>query len=328
MGIVYEAVHVLLDKRVALKILPLQVPADARQLERFFREARIAAGLKHPNIVPVFDVGHFGNAAYFAMKHIQGRSLDRILRLMHSAADPAFRPGFDLTSQAYEILSEAAKANLAANPVSETARRIRAGLPARFEDYLRWVASIGIQAATGLAYAHDQKLIHRDIKPSNLLLDKSGVLWIADFGLARKIEDPALTLSGMLVGTPRYMSPEQAETALRSVDQRTDVYSLGATLYELLTCRPVFEGKTPQEVLLNVLMREPVAPRRLNPAIPEDLETAVMKAMAKRPEDRYQSTREFAEDLHRCCSWSPSGQGGLDHGTVPSVGTGDENTSG
>jgi len=283
----------------------LQVPADARQLERFFREARIATGLNHPNIVPVFDVGHVDSAAYFTMKYVEGRSLDRILRLMQSPADPASQPAFDLTPQAYQVLPEGVKAALSANPISETAGRIRAGVPARFEDYLQWVANIGIQAAKGLAYAHEHKLIHRDIKPSNLLLDKKGVLWIADFGLARRIEDPALTLSGMPMGTPRYMSPEQAEAAKRPVDQRSDVYSLGATLYELLTCRPVFEGQTPQEVILKMLVREPVAPRRLTPAIPEDLETVVMKAMAKRPEDRYQSASDLGNDLRRWLHMEP-----------------------
>ena len=171
--------------------------------------------------MPVLDVGHVDNAAYFAMKYVEGHSLDRILRLMQSRVDPAFPLAFDLTPQAYEILPEGAKAALQADPVSETAGRIRAGVPARFEDYLQRVADIGIQAAQGLAYAHDHKLIHRDIKPSNLLLDRKGVVWVADFGLARRIEDPALTLSGMLMGTPRYMSPEQAEAAKRPVDQWT-----------------------------------------------------------------------------------------------------------
>jgi len=305
MGIVYEAVHVLLDKRVALKVLPLQAPVDARQLERFFREARIAASLKHSNIVPVFDVGHIDNAAYFAMKYVAGHSLDRILRLMQTPADPSSQSASDLASQAYQALPESAKAALSDHRAAEAAGRIRAGVPALFEDYLRWVANIGIQAAKGLAYAHEHRLIHRDIKPSNLLLSKQGVLWIADFGLARRFEDPIVTLGGMLVGTPRYMSPEQAEATIRLVDQRSDVYSLGATLYELLTCRPVFEGQTPQEVLLKILVREPVAPRRLNPAIPKDLETIVVKAMAKNPEDRYQSARDLANDLRRWLQMEP-----------------------
>jgi serine/threonine protein kinase/TRAP-type C4-dicarboxylate transport system substrate-binding protein len=305
MGIVYEAVQVLVEKRVALKVLPLQPPADARQLERFFREARITAGLHHPNIVPVLDVGQIADSAYFAMQYIDGHGLDRILRLMQPSEQPPDLPAFTLNSQPYQVLPEGAKAIGKDNAVRETAGRIRAGVPARWEDYLKWVAQLGIQAAAGLAYAHEHKLIHRDIKPSNLLLGKKGTLWIADFGLARSQDDPALTMTGVLLGTPRYMSPEQAEAARRQVDHRSDIYSLGATLYELLTWRPVFEGKTPQEILLAILVRDPVAPRRLRPSIPADLETIVMKAMARRPEDRYQSARALAEDLERWVQLKP-----------------------
>jgi serine/threonine protein kinase len=284
MGIVYEAVHILLEKRVALKVLPGRTDADAAHLERFFREARIAAGLHHTNIVPVFDVGQVSGTPYFAMQYIEGRGLDQILRIIQPAADQRESPDYGDTNKAIRNFID-------------PSTRIRAGLPSRLEDYFRWVADMGLQAAEGLAYAHERKVIHRDIKPSNLLLDKEGVLWIADFGLARKIEDPAVTQSGTLVGTPRYMSPEQAEAARRPIDLRSDIYSLGATLYELITCRPVFEGKTPQEVLSQIVTREPVAPRQLNPEIPADLAVIVMKAMAKRPEDRYQSARELADDL-------------------------------
>jgi serine/threonine protein kinase len=307
MGIVYEAIHILLEKRVALKVLPVRMPADAGHLERFFREARTAAGLHHTNIVPVFDVGQVAGTPYFAMQYIEGRGLDQVLRIMQSAAEQSLFAASS-TDSTRDAASEAQPSSGKEIPAreeegrarrgpSDPSARIRAGVPARLEDYFRWVAGIGIQAAEGLAYAHERKVIHRDIKPSNLLLDKEGVLWIADFGLARKIEDPAVTQSGTLVGTPRYMSPEQAEAAKRPIDLRSDIYSLGATLYELLTCRPVFEGKTPQEVLSQIVTREPVAPRQLNPAIPTDLAVIVMKAMAKRPEDRYQSARELADDL-------------------------------
>jgi serine/threonine protein kinase len=315
MGIVYEAIHVLLEKRVALKVLPVRTQADAGHLERFFREARTAAGLHHTNIVPVFDVGQVAGTPYFAMQYIEGRGLDQILRIMQSAADQspfAVSPS-DSTRDAASGAPSAAGQEIPAcekekqavpGPIDASAR-VRAGLPARLEDYFRWVANMGIQAAEGLAYAHDRKVIHLDIKPSNLLLDKQGVLWIADFGLARKIEDPAMTQSGAVLGTPRYMSPEQAEAAKRPVDQRSDIYSLGATLYELLTCRPVFEGKTPQDVLSQILAREPLAPRRLNPEIPADLATIVTKAMAKRPEDRYQSARELTDDLQHWQKMEP-----------------------
>jgi hypothetical protein len=202
MGIVYEAVHVLLEKRVALKVLPVRTPADAGQLERFFREARTAAGLHHTSIVPVFDVGQVAGTPYFAMQYIEGRGLDQILRIMQSAAEPGpLSPAF--SESTLEITSEAQASSEQENPARETGKRtvqdsmdssarIRAGLPASLKDYFHWIAGIGIQAAEGLASAHERKVIHRDIKPSNLLLDQQGVLWIADFGLARRIEDPAI----------------------------------------------------------------------------------------------------------------------------------------
>ncbi|MBN1567716.1 MAG: protein kinase, partial [Acidobacteria bacterium] len=316
MGIVYEAVHVLLEKRVALKVLPVRTLDGPERLERFFREARTAAGLHHTNIVPVFDVGQIAGTPYFAMQYIEGRSLDRILRTMQSAEGDGFSGELasDRTSGStsdmpvslsLEASSPKSKETRRAKTRSDRLGRIRAGLPARSDDYFRWVAGIGIQAAEGLAYAHERKIVHRDIKPSNLLLDNEGVIWIADFGLARKIDDPGMTQNGTLIGTPRYMSPEQAEAAKRPVDHRSDIYSLGATLYELLTCRPVFEGKTPQEVLMQIATREPVAPRKLSAAVPRDLETIVMKAMAKRPEDRYRSALELSDDLQRWLKLEP-----------------------
>jgi WD40 repeat protein/serine/threonine protein kinase len=287
MGIVYEAIHVMLEKRIALKILPIRTAGEAGHLERFFREARTAAGLHHTNIVPVFDVGQVEGMPYYAMQYIEGQGLDRILRQMQRAQGE----------------SDEAAAKSAEEPDIKTLKDLAEAAPAgvfdQSDEYFHWVAGIGIQAAEGLAYAHERKVVHRDIKPSNLLLDKQGVVWITDFGLARKIEDPAMTHSGTLVGTPRYMSPEQAQSAIRPVDHRSDIYSLGATLYELLTRRPVFEGKTPMDVISQILTREPVAPRRLNPKIPTDMATIVMKAMAKAPRDRYQSGQELAEDLQR-----------------------------
>jgi WD40 repeat protein len=167
------------------------------------------------------------------------------------------------------------------------------------------VAEAGVQAAEALAYAHARGVVHRDIKPSNLLLDGRGVVWVTDFGLARRLDDAALTHSGQLVGTPRYMSPEQAAAAKEPVDHRTDVYSLGATLYELLTRRPPFDGPTPLDVVLQILERTPVAPRRLDPKVPRDLETVILKAMARRREDRYQTAQELADDLRRFLAGEP-----------------------
>jgi hypothetical protein len=158
------------------------------------------------------------------------------------------------------------------------------------------VADWGLQAAEALVHAHARDVIHRDVKPSNLLLDCEGRIWLTDFGLAKRLDDVTLSMSGMLLGTPRYMSPEQA-AAQRTLDHRTDIYSLGATLYELATGEPVFTGTTPQDVISQILTAEPLPPRRHRPALPRDLETILMKCLAKEPVRRYASARDLAHDL-------------------------------
>ena len=158
------------------------------------------------------------------------------------------------------------------------------------------MARIGVQVADALEYAHRQGTLHRDIKPANLLLDNRGTVWIADFGLAKLADLDDLTHSGDMVGTLRYMAPEQFEG---KADARSDVYSLGLTLYELLTLRPAFDEKDRRRLIRQVTQEEPPRPRKLNPAIPRDLETIVVKAMACHPEHRYQTAGRLAADL-RC----------------------------
>ncbi len=175
--------------------------------------------------------------------------------------------------------------------------------PPRGSAYFRWVAEVGLQAADALAHAHHQGVIHRDVKPSNLLIDGRGNIWVTDFGLARRLADPGLTHHDSLLGTPRYMSPEQARTG--SIDGRTDVYSLGATLYELLTLRPPFDGRSAAELIEQIGQDEPAPPSTIDPRVPRDLETIVLKALAKRPADRYVTAAELAEDLARFLNHEP-----------------------
>ena len=165
--------------------------------------------------------------------------------------------------------------------------------------FCRHIARLGAEAADALDHAHGLGILHRDIKPANLLIDPLGALWITDFGLARFPSDLSLTHTGDLVGTLRYMSPEQALARRGVVDQRTDIYALGATLYELLTLRPAFDGRDHQELLRQIALDEPVRPRRLNPAVHRDLETIVLKAMAKEPSCRYPTAQDLALDLRR-----------------------------
>ncbi len=175
--------------------------------------------------------------------------------------------------------------------------------PPRGSAYFRWVAEVGIQSADALAHAHHQGVIHRDVKPSNLLIDGQGNIWVTDFGLARRLADPGLTHHDSLLGTPRYMSPEQARTG--AIDGRTDVYSLGATLYELLTLRPPFDGRSAAELVDQIGRDEPIPPSTLDPRVPRDLETIVLKALAKRPADRYATATELCEDLARFLNHEP-----------------------
>ena len=168
----------------------------------------------------------------------------------------------------------------------------------------REAARLALQAAEALAHAHDLGIIHRDVKPANLLVDRAGHLWVADFGLARFVDGGDLTQTGDVIGTLRYLSPEQARGRPK-LDARTDVYSLGATLYELATLRPAFDGHDRQELLRQIACDEPIPPRRLDPAISRDLERILASAMAKELDDRYGSATELADDLRRFLDGRP-----------------------
>ena len=165
------------------------------------------------------------------------------------------------------------------------------------------------QAADAMQAAHQQGLIHRDIKPTNIMVEKNEngewKLFICDFGLARGSETPNLTMTGMILGTPPYMAPEQARSETRMMDARTDVYALGATLYELLSGRPLYEGKNPAEILVKILDDDPPPIRNSNPLLPQDLQTIIFRCVEKNPERRYQSARSFADDLRRYLNGEP-----------------------
>jgi WD40 repeat protein len=188
-------------------------------------------------------------------------------------------------------------------PASDTVGPVGAALSTetspRNPAFYRSAAQLGIQAARALEHSHGLGVIHRDIKPTNLLVDARGNLWITDFGLAHVHNDTKLTLTGDIVGTLRYMSPEQALAQRVNVDHRTDLYSLGATLYELLTLEPTFTGNDRRELLRQIAFEEPRRPRQINKNIPLELETIVLKALEKNPAERYATAKEMADDLER-----------------------------
>jgi serine/threonine protein kinase len=281
MGVVYEAEQVSLRRKVALKVLPLAATLDPRRLQRFQNEARAAASLHHTNIVPVFAVGEQQGVHYYAMQLIAGQTLAAVLQELRGQAQP-------------QTTSPAAVESTAPQGALSTDAGVGSGA------YLGGVARLGAQAAEALDYAHQLGVVHRDVKPGNLMVDARGQVWVTDFGLALFQQGEAgLTLTGDLVGTLRYMSPEQALGKRIVIDHRTDVYSLGATLYELLTLQPVFPGTDRQEVLRQIAFEEPATLRTLNKAVPAELETIVLKALEKSPAERYATAQELADDLRR-----------------------------
>jgi serine/threonine protein kinase len=297
MGIVYEAEQLSLGRRVALKVLPFAAALDPKQLQRFRNEAQAAAHLHHPHIVPVYFVGAERGVHYYAMQLIDGQNLAAV------AAAAA-----ELPKDKGQRTKDKTGSSGTPSPTSrDSAAVTEGGFGARLStqrsgqaaDYFGTVARLTAQAADALEYAHAMGIVHRDVKPANLLLDNHGNLWVTDFGLAQFQANANLTQTGELLGTLRYMSPEQVGGPRGVVDHRTDVYSLGATLYELLTLRPIFEGSGRQTLLFQIMREEPRPPRAIDRAIPEELETIVLKAVSKDPADRYATAGAFAEDLRR-----------------------------
>lgn len=295
MGVVYEAVQLHLDRRVALKVLPFAAAWDQKQIARFRNEAQAAAQLHHPNIVPVFAVGEDRGVHYYAMQYVAGRSLDAVIEDLQAAAANRPSPGSTVATGGDTTGS------LALSRSTSPDRPRRATLA-----QCRTAAELGVQAALAIHHAHEYGIVHRDIKPSNLILDHTAKVWVADFGLARVQNGPGVTMTGDVVGTLRYMSPEQAAGRHAEVDGRTDVYGLGATLYELLTLQPLYPGDDREAIRLAIASADPVTPRSLNPDIPADLETIVLHAVAKNREDRYPTAEAFADDLERFLAGKPT----------------------
>jgi eukaryotic-like serine/threonine-protein kinase len=270
-GTVYRAYDPQLDREVALKVPQAGVLDSPKRIERFLREAKASAQLRHPHIIPIYDAGHDGSCYYMASAFIEGRTL--------------------------------------ADTIDEG------------ELNLRRAVQVVRDLAEALAYAHELGIVHRDVKPANVMVDAKGQPLLMDFGLAHRQdtvdkesiqpEDPGteareasgkLTRDGAVLGTPAYMAPEQAQG--KPAQPASDQYSLGVILYELLCGQTPFSGPI-QIVLFNVVHTEPNSPRSTKPEIPLDLETICLKAMSKRPEDRFASCQELADDLRRWLDGEP-----------------------
>jgi serine/threonine protein kinase/Flp pilus assembly protein TadD len=304
MGIVYEAVQLSLNRRVALKVLPFAAALDPRHLQRFRNEAQSAAQLHHSNIVPVFAVGCERGVHFYAMQFIDGQTFARVIKEMRATTGSDQPEDRDPSSEPISL--EVAQPPPVSN-VTET--KAVAALSTERSDgrteFFQTAARIGMRLAEALDYAHRQGVIHRDIKPANILLDAQGEVWITDFGLARLKNENGLTVSGDLLGTLRYMSPEQTTLNRTPIDHRTDIYSLGATLYELVALRPVFSSQERAVLLRQITSEEPSPLRRLDRAVPVELEIILTKALAKEPRARYETAQELADDLRRFLDHKP-----------------------
>ncbi len=286
MGVVYEAEQVSVGRRVALKILPFAALLSETRLERFRTESTAAARLQHSGIVQVYSVGCERGIHFYAMQLVDGPSLTDVI------ADLRQSPLPDTDQQ---------------QDSADTIVAGQAELLTRDDDdgHYRAVARIGREAAESLQYAHENGVLHRDIKPSNLLLDAAGHVWIADFGLARVDDATQLTRTGDILGTLRYMSPEQATGEHGKIDARSDVYGLGATLYELATLRPAFDSEDRRDISRQITAGHLVAPHTVDDRIPKPLSYIISKAMACQIDERYQSAQELADDLQRFLDGEP-----------------------
>ena len=338
MGVVYKAVDESLGRHVALKVLSHSRQVGPIQLIRFQREARAAALLHHTNIVPVFAVGLHEDVHFYAMQYIDGQSLDAVLReiirlrrdtgaektipqvrtdnisaslasglLIHRFRTQPIQADLD-TATPTPIAEPGAPSGATGSstgaeiPPEDGSSSISSLLRPKEGDYYRSIARLGVQAAEALAYAHSHGVLHRDIKPANLLLDLQGTIWVTDFGLSKAAGSEELTSPGEVVGTLRYMAPERFQG---KADPRCDVYSLGVTLYEMLTLEPAFTTSHRVELINKILHVEPVRPRTLEPQIPRDLETIVLKAIAKNPSHRFSSATELSRELGRFIDGRP-----------------------
>jgi serine/threonine-protein kinase len=255
-GIVYKAWHQRLGRAVALKMLLAGPYAHAEELARFLREAEAVAGLRHANVVQVYDMGDLDGRPYFTMEYVEGGSLAQKLASTPQSADRS--------------------------------------------------AALVATLAEAIEVAHRNGIVHRDLKPANILLTADGTPKVTDFSLARRLEGGGgLTVTGVPLGTPSYMAPEQGRGKGDAIGPATDVYALGAILYELLTGRPPFRAETAAATLQQVLADDPVPPSRSNPRVPRDLETICLKCLHKEPPRRYSSAAALAEDLHRYTRGEP-----------------------
>ncbi len=308
MGIVCRARQRSLDRDAAVKILPAALASNPKARARFRRESLMAARLRHPNVVSVLAGGVAGGVPYYAMELAEGETLKTLGERCGSSS------GGSLAEFRRHVLSELEASGSTWGDETERfpddsrgrwspAEPTEARSP--HDSYCRWLARAFAGAAAGLDHAHSHDIVHRDIKPSNLIVSPDGDLRVLDFGIARVKGESGLTESGERVGTVLYMSPEQAADPPQPAEEASDIYSLGATLYEMLTLRPPLEGRHDLETLRKIRSEDPVPVRSLAPDVSADLEAVAMKCLRKKPTERFRSAAALREELVRIARGDP-----------------------
>jgi len=308
MGVVYHARQRSLNREVALKVLPPAMSADPVALARFRREVTALGRCDHPNLVRVLAAGKVGETHYYAMEYISGTDLAGIYEVLSSWQHSGAKLHGGHLTAAVSSSSDLALKRREGLPDVE---KVKPGPPPKLEEgesyYIR-LARLTVETAQGVAHLHENGVIHRDIKPGNVMVTRDGRRAVVmDLGLAQTADrSMSLTLSNVKVlGTLRYMAPEQLQRQLMEVDHRADIYALGATLYELACLRPVYSGEGQQELIKQKLLDEPEPPLKANPRLPRDLATIIEVTLQRRPQDRYQSAADLATDLRAFANGEP-----------------------
>lgn len=294
MGVVFQARETDSDHIVAVKLLPWRVSIVPEWQKKFEKEARTTAKLRHRNIVPVFRFGQEHGYCYYVMQFVNGIGLDVIIKRLREVDGVVYQNEIEREESA----KPQGFVSSVALPAIRTAEEIeRASEPKRRKlTRTSWkgFTQIAIQAVQALRYAHGCGILHNDIKPGNILLDSGGRAWVTDFGLSEPIETPDSKSRQRVMGTLRYMAPERL---LGEHDARSDIYSLGITLYEVLTLKPAYEAKNEDDMVARILEETPPTPRSLVPEIPKGLETIVLNCISRHPPERYESAEALLADL-------------------------------
>ena len=290
MGVVYLGVDEKLKRLVAIKVLPAELSQDAELLERFEREQVAILHLEHSGIIPLYEVGRDDGLHYYVMRYLDGVALDAFLESMWNRRILAEEAETKVDKKRSAERPSAASRRSPVDPDGESMVRLEGN---------RDILHVIEKTARALDYAHQRGVTHRDVKPSNIIIDRDGNPNLLDFGLAKLAQEATITKTGHLMGTIPYMSPEQVATRRIAIDHRTDVYSLGVTLYECVAGRRPFTREPAEALMFDILMRDPPPPRRIRPDISPDIETVVLKCLEKNPQHRFQRCHDLAEELAR-----------------------------